>query len=196
LLAAGKKRVGKSIWHKKRKGNLLMKTLLIMRHAKSGWNTSDLSDFERPLDSEGLQTAGFMGNLLYQNGLQPNLIISSPAKRAKQTAVLIKASAEIENPIEYSEKVYEASPTTLLNVAFGIREKHKSILLIGHNPGIESFIRFLTGEKQTMSNGAIAIIKLDIEMWSDIDENCGETDLILYPENAAENLTLEQCSVL
>jgi phosphohistidine phosphatase len=173
-----------------------MRTLLIMRHAKSSWDDCDLSDFERPLNSSGLQTAQFMGNLLYKYDLQPNYIISSSAKRAKQTAVLIKASAEIENPIEFEEKVYEASPATLLNVAFGISEKYKSVLLIGHNPGIESFVRFLTGEKQLMSSGSIAIINLNIEMWSDINENCGELDVILRPEDVAEHLTLEHSAAI
>jgi phosphohistidine phosphatase len=168
-----------------------MKTLLIMRHAKSSWDGGDLADFERPLNSEGIKTAQFMGNLIYRTGLQPTLIIASPAKRAKQTAVLIKASAEINNQIEYVEKVYEASPTTLLNVVFGFRDKHESIILIGHNPGIESFIRFLTGEKQAMSAGSIAKINLDVEMWSDIDENCGQFELMLRPEDTSESLILE-----
>jgi phosphohistidine phosphatase len=173
-----------------------MKTLLIMRHAKSSWNNCDLADFERPLSAAGFQTAPFMGNLIYKYGIQPDLIISSPAKRAKQTAVLIKASAGIDNQIEFAEKVYEASPTTLLNVAFSIHDKSESVLLIGHNPGIESFIRFLTSEKQTMSAGSIAIIKLNIAMWSDIDENCGELDYILRPEDTMENLISESCAAL
>jgi phosphohistidine phosphatase len=164
-----------------------MKTLLIMRHAKSSRDNPDLADFERPLNSVGLQTAQSMGNMMYKHEIKPNLIISSPAKRAKQTAILVKAAAGIETSVEFIDNLYEASPTTLLNVAFRISDKSDAVLLIGHNPGIESFIRFLTGETQKMTAESIAQITLNIEMWSDIDEKCGELEMLLNPEDSSEN---------
>jgi phosphohistidine phosphatase len=164
-----------------------MKKLLIMRHANSSWDHGDLSDFERPLNPFGFQTAQSMGNLIYKNGLVPNIIISSPAKRAKQTAVLTKASAGIGAEVEYVEKLYEASPTALLAVSHGIKEMHNAVLLVGHCPGIENFVRFLTGETIATIAGSIAIIDLNIEMWSQIDENCGNLDRLLNPENVLEN---------
>jgi phosphohistidine phosphatase len=72
-----------------------MKTLFILRHAKSSWNEPDLSDFERPLNRRGLEAAPLIGETMKKNQFQPDLIVSSPAKRAAQTANLVKEAAEI-----------------------------------------------------------------------------------------------------
>lgn len=163
-----------------------MKTLLIMRHANSSWSYPDLSDFDRPLSKQGLQTAPFMGNIIYDDSLKPDLIISSSAKRAKQTAVLIKSVAEVKAEIEFSDKIYEASPTTLLLVISKVKDKNTKILLIGHNPGIEDFIRILTGKHQHMSSASIVKISLDIESWVDITNGCGCLEMIMCPEDLME----------
>jgi phosphohistidine phosphatase len=163
-----------------------MKTLFIMRHAKSSWNYPDLSDFDRPLSSHGLKTAPFMGDVMYKNRLQPSLIISSTAKRAKQTAVLVKEVAEIKSKIEFNEKIYEASPATLYYIASGISDEHESAILIGHNPGIEGFIRIITNEKQSMSSASIVKIKLNIERWNELTDGCGFIEILLRPEDLME----------
>ena len=167
-----------------------MRTLLIMRHAKSGWDNPDLADFDRPLNSRGLKTAPFMGNIIYENDLQPDFIISSPAKRAKQTAILVKETAQIETKIEYEEKIYEASPTTLLYVAAGIPDEKESVLLVGHNPGIEGFIRMLTGESSVIRTAAIAKISLNIEKWSEIAANSGTLDLLMRPKDLMKRVEI------
>jgi phosphohistidine phosphatase len=169
-----------------------MKTLLIMRHAKASWENSECSDFERPLTQFGLQAAPFMGNVIYQNGLQPNLIICSSAKRARQTAVLIRAVAEIKANIEYREEIYGARPATFLQIAVGIEEKHESVLFIGHNPEIEDFVRVLTGENQSMPTAAIAIVTLNIEKWSEIAANCGRLDEIIRPKELMEKAKIQK----
>lgn len=168
-----------------------MKTLLIMRHAKSSWDNSECSDFERPLNEFGLKAAPFMGNIIYKNGLQPDLIISSPAKRAKQTAVLIKAVAEIDANIEYREELYGARTTAFLNVTFNIEDKYESVLLIGHNPEIENFIHKMTGETQSMPTASVAVIKLNIKKWSEITANCGRLELIVRPRDLMERVEIE-----
>src|SRR4051812_38668436 len=104
-----------------------MKTLLILRHAKSNWDYPDLSDFERPLNSRGMEAAPVMGNVIYKHRFKPDLIISSPAKRAKQTAILIKETAEISSSIKYEEKIYEASPLNLMNITSEIDDKHEMV---------------------------------------------------------------------
>jgi phosphohistidine phosphatase len=168
-----------------------MKTLLIMRHAKSNWNDPDCSDFERPLSRYGLKSAPFMGNIIYKNSIQPNLIISSPAKRAKQTAILVKEVAEVKAQIEFEERIYEASPATLLNVISNVQVKHESVLLIGHNPGIEAFVRILTGETQLMPTASIAKINLNIENWSEITANCGRLEILIRPEDLMEKIEIQ-----
>jgi phosphohistidine phosphatase len=168
-----------------------MKTLLLMRHAKSSWDNAETSDFERPLNEIGLKTAPFMGSIIYQNGLQPELIISSPAKRAKQTAVLIKAVAEISAKIEYRDELYGARPTAFLEVTSGIVNKYDSVLLIGHNPELENFINKLTGENQSMRTASIAVIKLNVGKWSEISVGCGKLELVLRPADLMERVEIE-----
>ncbi|CAN5163676.1 histidine phosphatase family protein [soil metagenome] len=159
-----------------------MKTLFILRHAKSSWNNSDLADFDRPLNERGLEAAPLMGNVIYENQFQPDLIISSPAKRAKQTAILVRASAQIEGAIQYDEKIYEASPRRLLQIVSEQNDKLESLMLVGHNPGFEGLLKLLTGESQTMATANLAVIDLQIEGWSEIDANCGTLRVLISPK--------------
>jgi phosphohistidine phosphatase len=168
-----------------------MRKILLMRHAKSSWDNSDISDFDRPLNARGLQAAPFMGSQIYKNGLIPDQIVSSPAKRAKQTAVLVRESAGVETKIQFEDKIYESSPTTLLYVVSGFSDKYQSILLVGHNPGIEGFIRILTSEIHQMPTGAIAGINLNIEKWSDISLNCGQIEFLIRPKDLMKRVDIQ-----
>src|SRR5262245_40120041 len=150
-----------------------MKTIFVLRHAKSSWDNPDWSDFERPLNSRGLDAARFIGGLIYERQLAPEIIISSPAKRAKQTAVLVKEIAEIAKPVTFDERIYEASPLTLFNLIREFDDKRESVLIVGHNPGFENLVRVLTGETVQMPTAALAKINLDVEKWSDIENGAG-----------------------
>ena len=158
-----------------------MKTLFLFRHAKSSWENPDLADFERSLNSKGLSDATFMGTLIYENQIQPDLILSSPAKRAKQTAILIKETAQFEKKIQYVEKIYEASPLTLLQIISAAEDKNESLILFGHNPGIEDLIKILTGEVLAFPTAGFAKISLKVESWSEIEAGCGTLDLFASP---------------
>lgn len=160
-----------------------MKTLYILRHAKSSWDNSDLADFDRPLNERGLEAAPFMGNVIYENQFQPDLIISSPAKRAAQTAILVRASAQIEGEIQYDEKIYEASPRRLLQIVSEQNNKLASLMLVGHNPGFEGLLKTLTGEFQTMKTANLAVVDLQIENWNEIDANCGTLRVLISPKD-------------
>jgi phosphohistidine phosphatase len=160
-----------------------MKTLFVLRHAKSNWDNPDLADFERPLNSRGLDAARFIGELIYERNLNPQVIISSPAKRAKQTAVLVKELAEISKPIEFDERIYEASPLALFNLIREFDEKRESILIIGHNPGFENLVRMLTGETISMPTASLAKINLNTEKWSDIETGEGELEFLIRPKD-------------
>ena len=159
-----------------------MKTLYILRHAKSSWEKPELSDFERPLNEGGLNTAPFMGQLLYDRQFQPQFIISSPAKRAKQTAVLIKETAELNAPVKYDDRIYEASPQVLLQVVADTEEKYESMMLVGHNPGIEGFIRFLTGKTEAMPTAGLAIVELWVNSWDGIVADSGVLKELIRPK--------------
>ena len=166
-----------------------MKTLFILRHAKSSWDNADLADYDRPLNSRGLGEATFMGNLLYQHQIQPDLILSSPAKRTKQTAVLVKETGQLEKKIQYEEKIYEASPLALLQIVSGIEDKNETVLLIGHNPGLEGLIKILTGKEHELTTASLVKINLQIEKWNDVAANCGSQEFFISAKNEMKNLT-------
>lgn len=159
-----------------------MKTLFVLRHAKSSWDNSELSDFERPLNSRGLDAARFIGGLIYTRNLEPQIIISSPAKRAKHTAVLVKELAEISKPVIYDERIYEASPLALFKLIHEFDDLYQSVLLIGHNPGFENLVRMLTGETVLMPTATLAKINLDIENWHELDAVSNELEFLIRPK--------------
>lgn len=158
-----------------------MKILYILRHAKSSWDNPLLADFERPLNARGLDSAPLMGEIINKNNFQPDWILSSPAKRAKQTAILVKNSGKIETEIQYDERIYEASPQTLLQIISEVKTDADSIMLVGHNPGLEGLIRVLTTEDQVMPTASLAVIDLEIENWSDISAGCGTLRVFIRP---------------
>ena len=160
-----------------------MKTLFIMRHAKSSWDDASLSDFERPLNGRGLKAAPFMGELMRKKVFRPSIILSSPAMRAKQTSELVKESSGLAVGIKFDRHIYEASPQALRHAIAELDDAFTSAMLVGHNPGIEGFIRFLTGQIEPMPTAALAVIELDIENWSNIDHSCGVLKSVFRPKD-------------
>ena len=97
------------------KSRTSMKTLYLLRHAKSSWDDPSQTDFERPLNQRGIKAAPFMGNLMAQKGFTPSVIICSPAMRAKTTARLVKDAGGFSEEIVFEKSIYEASPNNLRN---------------------------------------------------------------------------------
>ena len=159
-----------------------MKTLFISRHAKSSWADAALADFDRPLNERGLRAAPFMGGLMRRRDLLPDAILSSPAARARQTAELLKNAGAFDAEIRFDHRIYEASPPSLRQVVAELDDWIDSALLVGHNPGIEGFLRFLTGHLEPMPTAALAVIKLNIDDWVNIDDGCGELKSVHRPK--------------
>lgn len=159
-----------------------MKKLYILRHAKSSWDNPILADFERPLNERGQKTADFMGKFIEKNDFLPELIISSPATRAKETANIVKKSANLQTDIKFEENIYEASLQTLVRIVSELNEKLQSVMLVGHNPGFENLVKFLTGAIQSLPTAGLAIIDLDVSKWSEIEENCGVLQKLIRPK--------------
>ncbi|PYS98615.1 MAG: phosphohistidine phosphatase [Acidobacteria bacterium] len=166
-----------------------MKTLYVLRHAKSSWDEAGLSDFDRPLNKRGTTTAPFMGETMASNGFEPDVIVSSPAVRARETSQLVKEAARMTVDIIFDERIYEASARTLQLVASSIDDRFESAMIVGHNPGMEGLIRLLTGKSEEMPTAALAIIDLDIEHWNEIDSGLGELRRIIRPK---EEMKLEK----
>jgi phosphohistidine phosphatase len=160
-----------------------MKTIYLLRHAKSSWDDAALSDFKRPLNERGMNTAPFMGEVMSRRGYSSSVIISSTAERAATTAELVKESAGLNAELRSDHRIYEASPNTLRTVASEIDDAMDSAMLVGHNPGIEAFIRYLTGSVEPMPTAALAVIELSIDSWKDLDAECGTIVEIIRPKD-------------
>lgn len=158
-----------------------------MRHAKSSWDDSSLTDFDRPLNDRGKATAPFMGELIAGRELAPEEIVSSPAKRALQTATLVKESGGLEAPIRLDERIYEASPQMMSQVVSEFSDAFDVVMIVGHNPGFEGFVSFLTGKQESMPTAAVAVIDLDIDNWSDVKNGEGDLIEVIRPKEQAQN---------
>lgn len=159
-----------------------MKKLYILRHAKSSWEQAGIADFQRPLNHRGLIAAPFIGELIAGRGYLPDLILSSPAKRASQTASIVKESSGANAELRFDDQIYEASPQALRQVVAELSDNIGSAMLVGHNPGIEGFIRFLTGAEEPMPTAAFASINLNIDKWGDLSAGCGDIQEIIRPK--------------
>lgn len=159
-----------------------MKTLYIFRHAKSSWDNPNLADFDRPLNERGIKSVPVMGEMMLKNNFQPVIILSSPAVRAKETTNLLKSYANWQTKIAFDERIYEASPQTLLNVISEINEAMESAMIVGHNPGLEGLIKTLTGECEPLPTAALAVIDLKTENWGEIINQGGSLREIIRPK--------------
>lgn len=159
-----------------------MKTLFLLRHAKSSWKDTTLPDFERPLNKRGRRAAPLIGKFMRRQKLKPELILCSPAERARQTVALVGEAANFKAELRYDERIYEASLMTLLLVVSEIDEGAEKVLLVGHNPGFEELLESLTGEVHRMPTAALAHITLNIEHWVDAREQSGELVQLVKPK--------------
>jgi len=140
--------------------------LLIMRHAKSDWDADDGSDFDRPLSKRGIRNINAMSVWLMNNHLLPDKIVSSPARRAKQTSSLLMNGVKMdEHSIIWDEKIYEASLGDLLTVIDSHSEDVRRLLIVGHNPGLDRLVMYLakndpefTSSGKLMTTAAIAVM--------------------------------------
>ncbi len=160
-----------------------MKTLLLLRHAKSGWSDANLTDFDRPLNERGRHDAPLIGRLLGKRKIVPDLIISSPAERAKQTILLVTESAGFSIMPHYDAAIYEATVARLLELIAQIEDTSDSVLLVGHNPGLEELLMHLTGDARRMTTASLANIIFDVAAWSQIKEGSGRLQWLLTPQD-------------
>lgn len=164
-----------------------MRTLLLLRHAKSSWDDPSLRDFDRPLNNRGLKSASLIGRFMLKRKIRPGLVISSPAKRARKTAALVIKSAQLESKPRLDERIYEASAIQLLEVISQIETSAEEVLLVGHNPGMEDLLLTLTGEVRRMPTAALARVALDIERWSDARETGGQLEWLVKPKELTDD---------
>lgn len=144
-----------------------MKTLLIVRHAKSSWDNSSLDDFDRPLNERGLRNAPEMARRLVLRNLVPNLILSSPANRAISTSRLMANQfGKSEQEIVQDKSIYEATRQDIQRLISRQNPDLDCIMLVGHNPGLSDYINWLCDSEIELSTAAVAEIQIDSNKWN------------------------------
>lgn len=153
-----------------------------MRHAKSSWTDISMADFDRPLNERGRRTAPFMGELIATEGLLPDFVVSSPAKRTTETVDLVRAASRATCEVHFDARIYEATTDELLRVVSEIPDRSTRALLVGHNPGCEQILQKLTAAVEPMPTASLAMIDLEIVSWNEIASASGKLRKLFRPK--------------
>jgi phosphohistidine phosphatase len=161
-----------------------MKSLLLIRHAKSSWETDVLNDFDRPLNERGKREAAEMAKRLVKNKIAVDHFVSSPARRAKKTAKLfIKGYGKNEGEILYIPELYHASVQTFINVVSGLQDDYGTVAIFSHNPGITEFANTLASVQiDNMPTCGIFAVKAPVASWSEFADAPKELLFFNYPK--------------
>ncbi len=165
-----------------------MKTLLIIRHAKSSWADPGQTDIERPLNDRGKKDAPEMAERLKDQKIKVDLFVSSPAKRAHKTAKFFAEEfGAAKDDILIVKELYEAAATTFYKVVANFKDKHNTIALFSHNPGITAFVNTLTNVKiDNMPTCAVFAVSIPGDSWSAFKEAEKNFLFFDYPKKISE----------
>jgi len=154
----------------------MIRELLILRHAKSAWDTDAATDFERPLAKRGRKASPRVGRFLFQQGLVPDFVVASPAMRARQTVIAVCGQLDISpDQINWDDRIYGGWTASLVGVLTDCSNDAKRVLIAGHNPGLEALLQYLCHHQVTippdgklLPTAAVAHLQIDSK-WSDLD---------------------------
>ena len=157
-----------------------MKTLLLMRHAKSDWGAEYSSDHERPLNNRGVRSAKLIGALLADRDEQPDLVISSTALRARSTAELAAGAGSWAAEIVLEPDLYGSGPEGVLELAASAPDVDR-LMLVGHQPTWSMVVGLLIGSRVDMKTANVASVELFIDSWGELPEATGALNYLLNP---------------
>jgi len=162
-----------------------MRQILLIRHAKSAWDNPQLSDHDRPLSPRGLRDAPSMAKRLKSKSIIPDLILSSTATRAKQTAEITALNLDLDTSIiQLNQALYHASPKTILRQIIALTDPSiRTLFLIGHNPGFNDLIEYLGGDIDNLPTAGQFGFNLKIDQWPEISRERAEVWYFDYPKN-------------
>lgn len=163
-----------------------MRSVLLIRHAKSSWENFEVSDFDRPLNDRGKRDAPAMADRLKKRGIQPDLLLVSTAKRTRKTAdSFIAAWSLPASQISYVDELYLASPATLQKILTELPGQINNVAIISHNNGLTDFANELTDVRiDNIPTCGIFAIRAAIDNWSQFTEGQKEFWFFDYPKNA------------
>ena len=172
-----------------------MRELFLFRHAKSSWSDLDLDDHDRPLNARGQNAAPMMGQYMQDNAINPAMVLCSSSVRTRQTLDLAFPDAhEGDPPVVYSREIYEAPPTLLLQCIATVEDSVSSLMLLGHNPGMQMLTLQLAKTAQgdalarvatKFPTGALARISFRVESWRSLSQSRGHLVQFITPKQLA-----------
>jgi phosphohistidine phosphatase len=159
-----------------------MKTLFIIRHAKSSWKNADLKDIERPLKRSGKEDALMVAERL--RNIMPDCIISSPAVRAYETAkIFAKIIGFQKSKIEINPSVYGSTTEELHTIVLNLNNQYQSVMLFGHDPALCNFVSFLTKQQyEKIPTSGVIAVEFQADGWNKIQPQSGRMRFFIYPK--------------
>jgi phosphohistidine phosphatase len=173
-----------------------MKTLVLMRHAKSAWDDADLPDTDRPLSPRGQKAAQRMGARLKKAGYRPDIVLCSTARRARETLELMADRLPKKAKVQHLTELYMAVPREMLNIVAKMPDSAETVMLIGHNPGMGSLVTWLAGEgdsellskiRRKFPTAGIAVVTFEVARWSEVTGEGGVLAAFLRPRDADDD---------
>ena len=167
----------------------MLRTLYLVRHAKSSWTDMTLGDFDRPLNSRGLRDAPEMGRRMKLRNIRPDLVLCSPARRTRQTVELLLRELGVSNAaVQFVEAIYEASIADLLHLVRSIPDPVNSAMIVGHNPSIGCLVDQLSGQRlERMPTCAVATLEADTDHWKAFGSQTARLIDFDYPRRSADS---------
>jgi phosphohistidine phosphatase len=159
-----------------------IKTLFLLRHAKASPSVAGMADFDRPLHDDGKKAAELIGELLSTRGVTLDLILSSPAVRARETIELVLKAANLAAEVRYDQRIYDGGLDPLLEIISETGDDKHPVMLVGHNPSFEELLQALIGHSEHLSAGALAKIVFATTTWRRIQETQGRLDWVIQPK--------------
>ncbi len=169
-----------------------MKTIFLLRHAKSSWDDNSLADHDRPLSERGRRAAPRIGAYMRGAGCQPDLVLCSTSKRTRQTLAAVLSELDVEPVVEFEEELYLAAPGTMIDLVRSVPDTVEAVLLVGHNPGTGMLAGELAGfglagqlnlMRAKFPTTALAIIELNVDRWEDTVGGCGTLKQFIRPRD-------------
>ena len=165
-------------------------TLLILRHAKSAWNSDASTDFDRPLSKRGKRDAPRIGKWLFEHGLIPDIVLSSPAKRAQDTTLKVCEELKLDKEnIKWDLKIYQNNLHLLLEVLANYSDAFNTVLIVGHNPGLEALLEYLCEDDMVVPKDekllpTATIAQLNVSSnWASLKQGVAEIVSITRPRS-------------
>jgi phosphohistidine phosphatase len=171
-----------------------MLTLSLLRHAKSSWDDASLEDFERPLAKRGESAAPRMGRFMAEQGLAPQLILCSPAVRARQTLDLVLPHLAGGPTVVYEDNFYLAAPSVLLARLRKVEGKVSHVMIVGHDPGMQGLAVELAGGGDAEAlralaakfpTAGLAVIRFKARSWAKVGRDAGQLEHFMTPKMLA-----------